>query len=91
MDVPHPSPEPLTQGDHVEYKSIRKHFLPASASKDYRVRFLYFTIGVLMHNVWRLTNFLLRDEVDVDLGEKPPLRAGEIVELVAFCLFDPGG
>ena len=74
-----------------QYKSIRKHFLPTSASKDYRVRFLYFTIGVLMHNVWRLTNFLLRDEVDVNLGEKPPLRAGEIVELVAFCLFDPGG
>ncbi|MCU4717925.1 transposase [Halapricum hydrolyticum] len=74
-----------------QYKSIRKHFLPTSASKDYRVRFLYFTIGVLMHNVWRLTNFFLRDEVDVNLGEKPPLRAGEIVELVAFCLFDPGG
>jgi hypothetical protein len=74
-----------------QYKSIRKHFLPASASKDYRVRFLYFTIGVLMYNVWRLTNFLLRDEVDVNLGEKPPLRAGEIVELIAFCLFDPGG
>lgn len=73
-----------------QYKSIQKHFLPTSASKDYRVRLLYFTIGVLLHNVWRLTNFLLRDEVDVDLGEKPPLRAGEIVELVAFCLFDPG-
>ncbi|WP_433629597.1 transposase [Halomicrococcus sp. NG-SE-24] len=73
-----------------QYKSIQKHFLPTSASKDYRVRFLYFTIGVLMYNVWRLTNFVLRDEIDVDLGEKPPLRAGEIVELVAFCLFDPG-
>lgn len=73
-----------------QYKTIKKHFLPTSASKDYRVRFLYFTIGVLMYNVWRLTNFVLRDEVDVDLGEKPPLRAGEIIELVAFCLFDPG-
>jgi len=73
-----------------QYKSIKKHFLPSSASKDYRIRFLYFTIGVMMYNVWRFTNFLLRDEVDVDLGEKPPLRAGEIVELVAFCLFDPG-
>lgn len=28
--------------------------------------------------------------LDVDLGEKPPLWAGEIVELVGFCLFDPG-
>jgi hypothetical protein len=73
-----------------EYKTIKKHFLPTSASKDYRVRFLYFTIGMMMYNVWRLTNFRLRDEVAVDLGEEPPVRAGEIVELVAFCLFDPG-
>jgi len=73
-----------------EYKTIKEHFLPMCASKDYRNRFLYFVIGVTMYNVWRLANFVLRDEVDVDLGEKPPLRAGEIVELVGFCLFDPG-
>jgi len=73
-----------------QYKMIKKHFLPTCASKDYRLRFLYFTIGVIMYNVWRLANFVLRDEVDINLGEKPPLRAGEIVELVAFCLFDPG-
>ncbi|WP_440765095.1 transposase [Natronorubrum sp. DTA7] len=74
-----------------EYKSIKNHFLPTCASKDYRIRFLYFVVGVMMYNVWRLANFVLRDEVNVDLGEKPPLRAGEIVELVGFCLFDPGG
>lgn len=74
-----------------EYKTIKKHFLPTCASKDYRNRFLYFVVGVSMYNVWRLANFVLRDEVDVDLGEKPPLRAGEIVELVGFCLFEPGG
>jgi len=73
-----------------EYKTIKKHFLPTSASSDYRVRLLYFVIGVMMYNVWRLTNFVLRDEVDVNLGKKPPLRAGEIVELIGFCLFDPG-
>ena len=74
-----------------EYKSIKKHFIPMSASDDYRNRFLYFVIGVLLYNVWRLANFLLRDEVDVELGEDPPILAGEIVELVGFCLFDPGG
>jgi len=74
-----------------EYKTIKKHFLPSSASSDYRNRFLYFIIGVLLYNVWRLANFCLRDEVDVDLGENPPLLAGEIVELVGLCLFDPGG
>lgn len=72
-----------------QYKSIKKHFLPTTASKDYRSRFTFFMIAVIMYNVWRLSNFLLRDEVDVDLGESPPLRAGEITELIGFCLFGP--
>lgn len=74
-----------------EYKSIKANFLPKSASKDYRIRFLYFVIGVMMYNVWRLSNFYLRDEVDVNLGEDPPILGGEIVEIVAVSLFDPGG
>jgi len=72
-----------------EYKTIKKHFLPTSASKDYRIRFLYFVIGTLLYNVWRMANFILRDAVDVDLGEHPPILAGELIELVAFCLFTP--
>lgn len=74
-----------------EYKTIKKHFLPTSATPDYRIRLLYFVIGVTLYNVWRMANFMLRDEVDVDLGEDPPILAGEIVELVGLCLFDPGG
>jgi hypothetical protein len=73
-----------------QYKSIKQHFLPQVASADYRNRFLVFVVGVMMHNVWRLANFLLRDEVEGELGEDPPILAGEIVELVGFCLFDPG-
>nr|WP_239640524.1 transposase [Halococcus morrhuae] len=73
-----------------EYKTIKKHFLPTTASTDYRVRLLYFVLGVVMYNVWRLTNLLLREAVDVDLGDPPPLRAGEVVELIGFCLA-PGG
>ena len=69
-----------------EYKTIKKHFLPTTASRDYRVRLLYFVIGVVMYNVWRLTNLLLREALSVDLGAKPPLRAGEVVELIGFCL-----
>lgn len=72
-----------------EYKTIKKHFLPTAASKDYRLRFLYFVIGTLMYNVWRMANVILRDAVSRDLGEHPPILAGEIIELVAFCLFDP--
>ena len=72
-----------------EYKTIKKHFLPTTASKDFRIRFLYFVIGTLLYNVWRMANFVLRDAVDADLGESPPILAGELIELVAFCLFDP--
>lgn len=72
-----------------EYKTIKKHFLPTTASKDFRIRFLYFVVGTLLYNVWRMANFVLRDAVDVDLGESPPILAGELIELVAFCLFTP--
>ncbi|GAA0305245.1 hypothetical protein GCM10009066_18910 [Halarchaeum salinum] len=72
-----------------EYKTIKHHFLPTTASTDYRVRLLYFVLGVVMYNVWRLTNLLLREAVSGSLGAKPPLRAGEVVELVGFCLVPP--
>jgi len=72
-----------------EYKTIKHNFLPTTASTDYRVRLLYFTLGVIMYNVWRLTNLLLREAVSKNLGAKPPLRAGELVELVGFCLVPP--
>ena len=73
-----------------QYKSINENFLPKTATTDFRNRFLMFVIGAVMYNVWRMTNFILRDNVDVDLGESPPIPAGEIVELVGTCLFDPG-
>lgn len=73
-----------------QYKSIKEHFLPKTCSSDYRPRFLYFVVGVVMYNVWRLANFVLRDQVHVDLGETPPIAAGEVIELIGFFLFDPG-
>jgi hypothetical protein len=69
-----------------EYKTIKKHFLPTVGSMDYRIRFLYFVIGVVMYNVWRLTNLLFREAVDVHLGEHPPIPAGEFIEILAFCI-----
>jgi len=69
-----------------EYKSIKEHFLPRTTSSDYRVRLFYFVAAVLMYNVWRLTNLLLRMCFDVHLGEKPPMPAGEVTELLAFFL-----
>ncbi len=69
-----------------EYKTIKQHFLPTVASTDYRIRFLYFVIGVVMYNVWRVTNLLFRDAVDIHLGEQPPIPAGEFIEILAFCI-----
>lgn len=74
-----------------QYASIKTHFLPKTSSMDYRMRFLYFLIGVVMYNVWRMANFILRDDVDAHLGENPPIAAGEVIELIGLCLFDPGG
>lgn len=75
-----------------EYKTIKTHFLPTVASTDYRIRFLYFAIGAMMYNVWRVTNLLIRNAVpdDVHLGDHPPVKAGEITEVFVFCLVDPG-
>ena len=75
-----------------EYESIKRHFLPTVASTDYRIRFLYFVFGTVMYNAWRLTNLLFRDAVtdDVHLGEHPPMKAGEVMEIFVFCLVDTG-
>lgn len=73
------------------YQTLKKNFLPVTASKDFRLRFMFLVIGAMLYNVWRLSNFVLRDEVDDHLGEDPPISAGEIIELVAMFLFDPGG
>lgn len=75
-----------------EYKTIKKHFLPTMASTDYRIRFLYFVIGTVMFNVWRLPGLLVRDAVAdaVHLGDYPPVKASEVVEIFVFCLVDPG-
>lgn len=73
-----------------EYKTIKEHYLPPTASKDYRIRFLYFVIAVILYNIWRLANFVVRDEVDAHLGESPPLPASEILILLSRYLFDPG-
>jgi len=35
-------------------------FSPKTSSKDYRVRLFYFVFAVLLYNIWRLTDFLLK-------------------------------
>ncbi|MYL16768.1 transposase [Halorubrum terrestre] len=69
-----------------EYKSIKGDFLAKTSSKDYRVRLFYFVFAVLLYNIWRLTDFLLKAGVDGEMDYAPVLTAGECVELVASAL-----
>jgi hypothetical protein len=72
-----------------EYKSIKNDFLAKTSSKDYRVRLFYFVFAVLLYNIWRLTDFLLKAGVDGEMDYAPVLTAGECVELVCGELIPP--
>jgi IS4 transposase len=66
-----------------EYKSIKYDFLAKTSSKDYRVRLFYFVFAALLHNIWRLTDFLLKADLDEEFERTPVITAGEATELVA--------
>lgn len=72
-----------------EYKSIKGDFLAKTSSKDYRVRLFYFVFAVLLYNIWRLTDFLLKAGVDGEMDYAPVLTAGECVELISSALIPP--
>ncbi len=72
-----------------EYKSIKNDFLAKTSSKDYRVRLFYFVFAALLHNIWRLTDFLLKAQIDPEIDYAPVLTAGECVELVSSALIPP--
>lgn len=72
-----------------EYKSIKSDFLAKTSSKDYRVRLFYFVFAVLLYNIWRLTDFLLKTGFDDEMDYAPVLTAGECVELVCSALIPP--
>lgn len=72
-----------------EYKSIKGDFLAKTSSKDYRVRLFYFVFAVLLYNIWRLTDFLLKAGVDGEMDHTPVLTAGECVDIVVSALIPP--
>lgn len=72
-----------------EYKSIKNDFLAKTSSKDYRVRLFYFVFAVLLYNIWRLTDFLLKASVNGEMDYAPVLTAGECVELACGELIPP--
>jgi hypothetical protein len=72
-----------------EYKSIKHDFLAKTSSKDYKVRLFYFVFAVLLYNIWRLTDFLLKADVDGPMDYAPVVAAGECVEIVVSELIPP--
>jgi len=61
-------------------------FFAKTSSKDYRIRLFYFVFAVLLYNIWRLTDFLLKAGVGGEMDYAPVLTAGECVELIASSL-----
>jgi hypothetical protein len=41
-----------------------------------------FVFAVLLYNIWRLTDFLLKADIDCEMDYAPVLTAGECVEFV---------
>lgn len=72
-----------------EYKSIKSDFLAKTSSKDYRARLFHSVFAILLYNIWRFTNFLLKAGVDGEMDYAPVLTAGEYVELIALALISP--
>lgn len=71
----------------AEYRSIKQQFLARTSSTDHTLRLYYFVFGVLMYNVWRLTDVLLKATISRELTTAPPvLTAGELADWVAIHL-----
>lgn len=66
-----------------EYKSIKHEFLAKTSSRDYRARLFYFVFAALLHNIWWLTDLLLKANLDDEFERPPVITAGETTELVA--------
>lgn len=71
----------------AEYRSIKQEFLARTSSTDHTLRLYYFVFGILMYNVWRLTDVLLKAPVSRELTNAPPvLTAAELADWIAIYL-----
>ncbi len=71
----------------AEYRSIKQEFLAKTSAKNHTLRFYYFVFGVLMYNVWRLTEVLLKASISRKLTTAPPvITAGELADWMAIHL-----
>lgn len=57
-----------------QYKTIVE-YLPRTSSTDYRVRLTNFVLAALIYNLWRLTDYLIKIAIDLDVRAPPVLTA----------------
>lgn len=70
-----------------EYRSIKQEFLATTSSKNRELRIYYFVFGILMYNIWRLTDVLLKASVSREITDYTlVLTAGELADWIAIHL-----
>lgn len=68
-----------------EYRSIKQKFLVRTSSKNHALRIYYFVFGILMYNVWRLTDDLLKATVSQEITDYTSvITAGELSNWIAI-------
>jgi len=72
-----------------QYKSV-KSFLPKTSSTDYRVRLFSFVFASLLYNLWRLTDYLVKEGTDRPIRSPPVVTARTFVRAVGRSLRDGG-
>lgn len=70
-----------------QYKSI-KDFLPRTSSMDFRVRFLNFVFAALIYNLWRLTDYLLKRSLGLEIRSETVIGARTFARAVGYFLQD---
>jgi hypothetical protein len=73
----------------VEPEVGQRRLVRVDDLKELRVRLFYFVFAVLLYNIWRLTDFLLKADIGGKMDYAPVLTAGESVELVCSALIPP--
>ena len=58
----------------IQYETIQD-FLPRTSSTDFRVRFHNFVFTALIYALWRLTDFLIKVSLGVNIRSPPELTA----------------
>ena len=72
-----------------EYRAIKQEFLARTSSTSHELRIYYFVFGILMYNVWRLADVLLKASVTQEITDyTPAITAGELADWLAIHLQD---